>query len=76
MSERIIIEQHPDTDEWYVLREVLSGKIVTAQAYLHSDGVWRGSCYNRATHRFDGYYPSEEEAKAALAKVNSQVLAT
>lgn len=61
--------------EWYVCRNVLSGDEVEHE-YLHSDGMWRSSTYSGAP-AFDsptGYFETEDDAKAALAKARGKTV--
>ena len=44
--------------------------------YLHADGVWRTSTYSNPPYFNDptGYFASEVEAKAALAKERGETV--
>ena len=63
--------------EWYVSRASRGPSDWDSDEqseYLHADGVWRGSTYSGdvATEQPTGYFATEDDAKAALAKVRGE----
>lgn len=59
--------------EWFVARPFGGGD---TSEYLHQDGVWRGSTFTEGRGLADGkptgYFATEDEAKAALAKARGE----
>lgn len=64
--------------EWYVARDATDEWGDDHAEYLHADGVWRESTFSLGSSLHDdkptGYFETEEEAKAALAKAHGKRL--